>query len=220
MKILIVAEEFLLADPLCALLRAEGFEAEAVYDGAYAALDMYDLLLLDAMLPGSYAVVREVRARRSTVPVLMLTDRSDPESRVRGLNAGADYCLTKPVDLREVSACVHALLRRQGGQINELSFGNTVLDLESGVLRCGASRVRLSSREFDVMRLLLRAGDGNIPKERLLVRVWGYDTSAVENNVEVYVGLLRKKLKRLGSNVRIQAVRKIGYHLEVQEEKV
>lgn len=100
-------------------------------------------------------------------------------------------------------ACIHALLRRQGGQVNTLMFGNTGLDLDAHALCCGGKIMRLSAKEFDVMRLLMQAGEKNVPKEVLLARVWGYETSAVENNVEVYVGFLRKKLKALGSNVAI-----------------
>ena len=162
-------------------------------------------------------VARQVRARRCGVPILMLTARSSLEDRIQGLNAGADYYLTKPFDSRELLACVNALLRRQGGQVDELVMGNTALDLASCTLVCGEQSVRLSAREFDVMRLLLQAGKGVLSKEIILARVWGYDSDAVENHVEVYVGFLRKKLAGIGSNLHIQARRRLGYHLEVEE---
>ena len=133
------------------------------------------------------------------------------------LKTGADYYLTKPFDARELLACVNALLRRQGTEVDELTFGNTALDLSSGMLICGEKSVRLSAREFDVMRLLLQARSRNLPKETILSRVWGFDSNAVENHVEVYVGFLRKKLRSIGSNVRIEAVRRLGYHLEVDK---
>ena len=148
-------------------------------------------------------------------PILMLTARSELDDRVTGLNAGADYYLTKPFDTQELLACVNALLRRQGVHVDVLSFGNTVLDLASATLVCGAERIRLSSREFEIMRLLLRAEGNNISKETILTKVWGYDSDAVENHVEVYIGFLRKKLANIGSNVRIEAIRRLGYHLEV-----
>ncbi|MBR6573631.1 MAG: response regulator transcription factor, partial [Clostridia bacterium] len=183
----------------------------------YAELGVYDLLILDVMMPGmnGYEVARKVRASRCATPILMLTARSGLEDRIQGLNAGADYYLTKPFDSRELLACINALLRRQGNQVDELAFGNTVLDLASGRLVCGEKAVRLSAREFDVMRLLLQSQDRNLSKEVILARVWGYDSNAVENHVEVYVGFLRKKLKSIGSNIRIEAVRRLGYHLEV-----
>lgn len=223
MKILIIEDEVLLADSLKTLLEAKGFEAEAVYDGEsgaeYAQLGVYDLLILDVMMPGlnGFQVARQVRSSRCGTPILMLTARSDVPDRVEGLNSGADYYLTKPFDTRELLACVNALLRRQGEQVNALSFGNTQLELDSNMLICGENRVRLSAREFDVMRQLMQSPERNVSKETLLAKVWGYDSNAVENHVEVYVGFLRKKLRSIGSSVRIEAVRRLGYHLEADE---
>ena len=119
------------------MLTSKGFEAEAVYDGIsgeqYALLDIYDLVILDIMLPGQngYQVAKDLRKKHISIPILMLTARSDIEDKVKGLDSGADYYLTKPFDARELLACVNALLRRQGTQVNELVFGNTHLDLES-----------------------------------------------------------------------------------------
>lgn len=146
--------------------------------------------------------------------ILMLTAKSELEDRITGLNAGADYYLTKPFDARELLACINALLRRQGAQVDEVRFGNTSLDLSSAMLICGENRVRLSAKEFDVMRFLLQAGGRNLSKEVILARVWGFDSEAVENHVEVYIGFLRKKLASIGSNIRIAAIRRLGYHLE------
>ena len=223
MKILIVEDEKRLADSLKTLLEGKGFEVETVYDGetgsAYAELGIYDLLILDVMMPGmdGYELTRRVRAQRCSTPILMLTARSSTEDRIQGLNAGADYYLTKPFDTRELLACINALLRRQGAQVNELKYGNTALDLETCMLICGEKSVRLSAREFDVMRFLLQAGERVLSKEVILSRVWGFDSNAVDNHVEVYVGFLRKKLSSIGSDVRIVALRRLGYHLEVGE---
>ncbi len=223
MKILVIEDEKLLADSIQALLEAKGFTVDCVYDGEagvdYAALGVYDLLILDVMIPklDGYQLARSVRAQRCGTPILMLTARDALEDRVEGLNAGADYYLTKPFDSRELLACINALLRRQGGQVDELVLGNTALELGSCMLVCGEQRVRLSAKEFDVMRCLLQAKDSILPKEVILAKVWGYDSNAVENHVEVYVGFLRKKLQRIGSNVRISAIRRLGYHLEVAE---
>ena len=224
MKLLLIEDEKLLSDTIKAILTSKGFEVEAVYDGEtgaeYAETGIYDLLILDVMMPGmdGYQVAREVRAKRCAVPILMLTAKSDVTDRVAGLNAGADYYLTKPFDTRELLACINALLRRQGAQVDQLTYGNTELDLASSVLRCGANSVRLSAREFDVMRFLLQSGGRNLSKELLLSRIWGFDSNAVENHVEVYVGFLRRKLESIGSNVRIVSVRRLGYHLEVAEQ--
>lgn len=224
MKILIIEDEKLLADSLKALLEKKGFDVECVYDGEngaeYAETGVYDLLILDVMMPkmDGFEVARSVRAKRCGTPILMLTARSGLEDRIRGLNAGADYYLTKPFDSRELLACVNALLRRQGNQVDELSLGNTSLDLSSCTLICGENSVRLSAKEFDVMRFLLQSKDSVLSKEVILAKVWGYDSSAVENHVEVYVGFLRKKLASIGSDVRIEAVRRLGYRLEVENK--
>ena len=224
MKILIIEDEKLLADSLKALLEKKGFDVECVYDGEsgaeYAETGVYDLLILDVMMPkmDGFEVARNVRAKRCGTPILMLTARSGLEDRIRGLNAGADYYLTKPFDSRELLACVNALLRRQGNQVDELSLGNTSLDLSSCTLICGENSVRLSAKEFDVMRFLLQSKDSVLSKEVILAKVWGYDSSAVENHVEVYVGFLRKKLAAIGSDVRIEAVRRLGYRLEVENK--
>jgi DNA-binding response OmpR family regulator len=223
MKILVIEDERLLADSLKTLLEGKGFQVEVAYDGQtgaeYAELGIYDLLILDVMMPGlnGYEVARHVRAMRCSTPILMLTAKSALEDRIEGLNAGADYYLTNPFDTRELLACINALLRRQGNQVDEMTFGNTALELGTCILVCGDKSVRLSAREFDVMRFLLQSRERNLSKEVLLARVWGYDSNAVENHVEVYVGFLRKKLSSIGSNIRIVAVRRLGYHLEVDE---
>ena len=223
MKILVIEDEKLLAQSIRAVLEQKGFTVETVYDGEtgaeYALLGIYDLLILDVMMPGmdGFEVARAVRASRCATPILMLTARSGIEDRIQGLNAGADYYLTKPFDTRELLACVGALLRRQGNQVDELTFGNTSLDLGSGQLLCGEKSVRLSAREFDVMRLLMQSGERILSKEIILARVWGYESNAVENHVEVYVGFLRKKLRSIGSDIRIEAIRRLGYHLEVEK---
>lgn len=194
---------------------------EIVHDGEaglqYAELGVYDLIILDVMMPkmDGYEVARRLRAKHLGTPILMLTAKSALDDRVTGLNAGADYYLPKPFDTRELLACVNALLRRQGSQVNELAYGNTTLDLNSAMLRCHGNEIRLSAKEFDMMRLLLQAREHNVSKEFLLSRVWGYDSNAVENHVEVYIGFLRKKLAGIGSNIRIEAIRRLGYHLEV-----
>ncbi len=220
MKLLVVEDEKMLADSLKLLLEERDFQVDTAYDGedglAYAETGVYDLIILDVMMPklNGYQVARRLRQKHTSTPILMLTARSELMDRVEGLNSGADYYLTKPFDSRELLACVNALLRRQGSEVDELSYGNTSLDLESGTLNCGENSLRLSAREFDVMRLLMQSKENNLSKEQILSRVWGFDSEAVENHVEVYVGFLRKKLKSIGSNVSIVAARRLGYHLE------
>ncbi|NLG05989.1 MAG: response regulator transcription factor [Clostridia bacterium] len=223
MKILIVEDEKLLADSIQSLLTKKGFEVDVAYDGEsgeeYAELGIYDLLILDIMMPkmNGYEVAKRVRAKRLGTPILMLTAKSELEDRIAGLNSGADYYLTKPFDTRELLACINALLRRQGAQVDEIKLGNTSLDLSTATLICGANNIRLSAKEFDIMRYLLQAEGRILSKEMILAKVWGYDSDAVENHVEVYVGFLRKKLASIGSDIRIETIRRLGYRLEVSE---
>ena len=220
MKILIIEDDILLAEALQTLLEMQGFEVEVVYDGEdgaeYAQTGIYDLLILDVMMPklNGYQVARQVRTHRLATPILMLTAKGELQDRIEGLNAGADYYLTKPFDNQELLACIRALLRRQGDQIDVLEFGNTALDLSGYMLRTQQGSIRLSAKEFHVMRLLMQYKGRSIRKDDLLTRVWGYESNAVENNVEVYVGFLRKKLRSIGSNLKIESIRLLGYHLE------
>lgn len=224
MKILVIEDEQLLADSIRSMLERKGFQVETVHDGEagveYALLGIYDLLILDVMLPklDGFEVARRIRTNRCNTPILMLTARSDVQDRIAGLNAGADYYLTKPFDSGELFASINALLRRQAGQVNEMVFGNTVLDLSTGMLLCEGNSVRLTAKEFDVMRLLLQSGKRNLSKATILSRIWGMESNAVENHVEVYVAILRKRLSSIGSTIRIASIRGMGYHLEVNGE--
>ena len=135
----------------------------------------FDLLILDIMLPklNGFQVAKTLRSQKNGVPILMLTAKSDILDRVEGLDSGADYYLTKPFHRRELLACVNALLRRQGKEVNQISFGDTVLDLDSGELISGENSIRLSSKEFQMMRLLLKEGKNNISKNFFLEKIWG-----------------------------------------------
>ena len=223
MKILIIEDEKLLAESLKTLLELKGFEVEVVYDGEdgaeYAETGIYDLLIMDVMMPklNGYQVARQVRAHRVTTPILMLTAKGEVQDRIEGLNAGADYYLTKPFDNMELLACINALLRRQGAQVDILQYGNTTLDLTGYVLSTEKGSIRLSTKEFDVMRRLMQFQGRSIRKDVLLTQVWGFESNATENNVEAYVGFLRKKLKSISSDLKIESIRLLGYHLEVME---
>ena len=222
MTILVIEDEELLSESLRELLSERGFATEAAYDGPtgleYALTGLYDLIVLDVMLPGfdGFELARRLRSKRVGTPILMLTARSGLDDRVEGLDAGADYYLAKPFEARELLACVNAMLRRQGAQVDELRFGDAALDLASAELVRADRRIRLSAREFELARCLFAAGGRIVSKETLLVKVWGWESEAVENNVEVYVGFLRRKLAALGSAVKIKAQRSLGYRLEAE----
>ena len=222
MKILVIEDEKLLAQSIRAVLEQKGFDVETVYDGEtgaeYAKLGIYDLLILDVMMPGldGFAVAKAVRAERCATPILMLTARGGIEDRIAGLNAGADYYLTKPFDPKELLACIRALTRRQPELRNTdlLRCGDLQLEKNAFTLRCGERSVRLSRKEFDMLELLMLNQKLVITKENLLVKVWGYDSDAEDNNVEVYISFLRRKLEHLHSRVKIRTIRMVGYCLE------
>ena len=223
MRILIVEDEKRLAATLADLLKREGYHTDVSYDGVSgldnALSDIYDLLILDVMLPGmdGFEVLQQLRKSGSSLPVLMLTARSDVSDRVKGLDYGADYYLTKPFESQELLACVRLLLRRGAGEVrmdDTIRFGDLQLQPGTFQLTCGQRSIRLSRKEYDLLELLMRSGQQILTKEQLLVKVWGYDSEAEDNNVEVYISFLRRKLTHLGSRVRIKTLRMVGYCLE------
>ena len=224
MRILIVEDEVRLADTLRRLLHRGGYSADVCHDGA-AGLDnalsgIYDLLVLDVMLPkmDGLTLLRTLRSHGNTVPVLMLTAKGELQDRVAGLDSGADYYLTKPFEGEELLACVRSLLRRgEGTASGALRWEDLTLEQGTFSLVCGERSVRLSRKEYDLMALLLQNGQQVVSKEQLLVKVWGYDSAAEENSVEVYISFLRRKLSHLHSRVRITTRRMVGYCLEVGE---
>ncbi len=221
MRILVVEDERRLASTIRDLLEAHNYTADVCYDGE-SGLDnalsgIYDLMILDVMLPkrDGFSVVQELRRAQSTLPVLMLTAKSEIADRVHGLDAGADYYLTKPFASEELLACLRALSRKSTkAWDNTLTFGDLQLDLGSCVLSCGEHSVRLSRKEFDLMSFFMTNHNQVVSKDTLLLKVWGYESEAEDNNVEVYISFLRKKLKHLKSRVTIQTQRMVGYYLQ------
>ena len=225
MRVLIVEDEVRLADTLRDLLELNGYTADVCHDGE-AGLDnalsgIYDVVLLDVMLPklDGFSVLRRLRSEKSAVPVLMLTARSETEDKVTGLDSGADYYLTKPFDPKELLACVRALTRRQPElrESDRLTCGDLRLEQSSFTLYCGERSVRLSRKEYDMLELLMLNQKMVITKEKLLLKVWGYESDAEDNNVEVYISFLRKKLDYLHSGVKIRTIRMVGYCLETPD---
>ena len=226
MRLLLVEDEVRLASTLADLLHRQGYTADICHDGLTgldnARSGIYDLMILDAMLPGldGFSLLQQLRSEGSSLPVLMLTARSDVSDRVRGLDSGADYYLTKPFDAQELLACVRLLLRRSGSENrtdDAILCGDLRLEPGSFLLSCGQRSVRLSRREYDLMELLMRNNKIILTKEQILLKVWGYDSEAEDNNAEVYISFLRRKLTHLHSTVKIKTIRLVGYCLEVEE---
>ena len=221
MRILIIEDEVRLAGTLADMVGEDNYTADVAHDGESgldsALSDIYDAIVLDVMLPklDGFEVLKRLRQAGIHTPVLMLTAKSDLIDRVHGLDLGADYYLTKPFENAEFLACLRAILRRQGDITPErILFGDLTLTPSMSVLRCGERALTLSARELEIMRLLMLNQNAILPKETLLVKVWGYDTDAGDNNVEAYISFLRKKLSLLQSGVALSVVRRLGYRLE------
>ena len=222
MRVLIVEDEQRLAATLQDLLTLNNYPADVCHDGE-SGLDnalsgIYDVVILDVMLPrlDGFTLLRRLREQGSTTPVLMLTARSDVSDRVEGLDCGADYYLTKPFDPKELLACIRALSRRSPElkKNDSLSFGDLTLSKDSFTLSCGERSIHLSRKEFDLCELLMRNHTQIITKETIILKLWGYESEAEDNNAEVYISFLRRKLTHLKSRVKIRTVRLVGYFLE------
>ena len=223
MNILLVEDELALSNAVKKLLEQRGYFVDAVYDGAsavdYATGMDYNLIILDVMLPrlDGFEVLRILRSEGIHAPILMLTARSTVPDKVTGLNGGADDYMTKPFDTEELLARVGALTRRTGEVVvNTAGFEDLTLDIASATLRCGDKSVQLSHKEFEVMKTFLYNPGMTITKDMLINSVWDMESEATDNNVEVYISFLRKKLKFLKSRVGIKNLQKIGYRLEVE----
>ena len=226
MRLLLIEDEPTLRESVAKKLRRSGYEMDDCGDGETAlellAAERYDLVLLDLNLPkvNGMTVLRTLRKTDLETPVLILSARSEISDKVEGLDCGADYYLTKPFEPKELLACIRALTRRQPElrQTDALKYGDLRLEKTSFTLSCGERSVRLSRKEFDMMEMLMLNQKLVITKEKLLLKVWGYESDAEDNNVEVYISFLRKKLDHLHSQVKIRTIRMVGYCLEAPEE--
>ena len=221
MRLLIAEDEPDLAEALCALFEKNHFSAEAVHDGIsaleYAGAGEYDAIILDVMMPGmnGVEVLQKLRAAGIRTPVMMLTAKGEKDDRITGFNAGADDYLPKPFAPDELICRVRAMLRRGSDYTPDvLRFGDLSLDPAGGVMDCGGKQVRLGGKELQVMELFLRSPKIVFSAERIMERVWGYESESEINVVWVHISNLRKKLQQLNTSVSIRAVRGVGYCME------
>ena len=221
MRILLVEDEILLSNAIKAILERNGFLTETVYDGIsavdYARGTVYDLIILDVMLPklDGFEVLQILRKNNVETPILMLTAKSTIADKVTGLNKGADDYMTKPFHPDELLARVGALTRRKGSVVlSELSYLDITLDLSAALLVCGGESVQLSKKEFEVLKVFLYNPTMTITIDMLIDKVWGAESDVTDNNVEVYISFIRKKLKYLHSKVLIKKIQCLGYRLE------
>ena len=220
MRLLLVEDEKRMAQALCEILRLEKYDVDHCADGLeglYAIeTGVYDLAVLDVMLPhkNGFDIAREARAKGIQTPILMLTAKSDLNDKVTGLDCGADDYLTKPFMTKELLARLRALGRRNIHTADgALTFGDITLNTGASTLVCGENSVRLSEKEFHILEYLIANQGQILTREQLVVKIWGYDSDAEYNNVEVYMSFVRKKLSYVKAKTEIKAVRGIGYEL-------
>ncbi len=220
MRLLIAEEETDLAEALTVFFEKNQFSVDAVKDGRsayeYASSGEYDALILDIMMPkmDGIEVLRRLRADGIKTPVMMLTAKGQKDDRITGFNAGADDYLPKPFEPDELICRVRAMLRRSEDYTpTVLSFGDVTLDPGTGNLACGENSVRLSGREFQLMELFMRQPKIVFSADRIMEKIWGWDSEAEINVVWVHISNLRKKLKSIGSGVTVIASRGMGYSL-------
>lgn len=220
MQVLVVEDDIRLAQALESILEDNNYQTDVVHDGQsgydYAESGIYDVIILDVMLPkmNGFEVVQNLRKAHVDTPVLLLTARGSVPDKIAGLDSGADDYMTKPFAPAELLAHLRALTRRQGQVVFEtLEFGDLVLNLESHDVSCGSKSINLSFKEFSLIEILMANHGQIVSKDTLISKVWGIESSAADNNVEAYISFLRKKLKFLGSKAQIETIRKVGYRL-------
>lgn len=225
MRLLLVEDETRMAEALGEILKKEKYEVDIFNEGESGLLaalsDVYDIIILDVMLPkiSGFEIAQRVRREGLKTPILMLTAKGEIDDKVEGLDSGADDYLTKPFMTKELLARLRALSRRFSGETdNRLSFGDVELNTENCMLSCktNGQSVRLKEKEFNLMRYLLSNQDRIMDRETLAVKVWSLESDAEYNNVEVYISFTRKKLKFIRSRVEIKSVRGIGYELRCE----
>jgi two-component system, OmpR family, response regulator ArlR len=222
MRLLLAEDEKELSEALQVILEHHNFAVDAVENGRdaldYLVAGDYDGAILDIMMPqlDGLTVVRRAREQGLRLPILLLTAKGEVGDRVVGLDSGADDYLPKPFATQELLARIRAMTRRQPTVTgNVLSCGNLSLDRATYQLSTQEGQLRLANKEFQIMEILMTSPNQPIPTERLMEKIWGYDSEAEINVVWVYVSYLRKKLASLASTAEIKAIRNIGYTLEV-----
>lgn len=222
MKILIIEDEYSLADAISETLKKENFDVTMIADGIEgedeALTNIYDLILLDVMLPrrDGFQILKTLRQEKIEAPIIMLTAKSEIYDKLNGLENGADDYITKPFHMRELVARIKVVLKRKTNveDGNILEFQDLKLDLRTGKMSSEDNEIAINGKELELLEILLLNKNQITDREQLANKIWGYNSDAEYNNVEVYVSFLRKKLKLIKSNVKIKAVRGIGYKLE------
>lgn len=227
MRILLAEDEEELSNALQAILKHNNYSVDAVYNGTdaldYIMMGNYDAVILDIMMPGmdGISVLKEVRANKKQVPVIMLTAKSEIEDRVTGLDAGANDYLTKPFSSKELLARIRAMTRNHSEQTtdNVLHFENISLNRSTFVLEGEGESIRLAGKEYQMLEMLMMHPGQVISADQFMEKIWGFESDAEQSVVWVNLSNLRKKLTSMHAHVQIKAVRGLGYALEVANDK-
>lgn len=229
MRILIVEDEFKLADVIASRLKKEHYTVDISLDGEeglYNALtDIYDSIILDVMLPklNGFELLREIRNKNINSKVIMLTAKTMLDDKLTGFDAGADDYLTKPFHLEELIARINVQLRKKSSKQNTeyIEYGDIKLNIKTSTLTCTNTNeeIDLVCKEFLLLEYLINNSSQIVSKDILYDKVWGFDTSASSNNLEAYISFIRRKIKAIGSSVKIKPIRGLGYKLEVSDEE-
>lgn len=223
MRILLAEDERSLSRAIVKIFEKNNYSVDAVYNGkdalTYIELGNYDAVVLDIMMPemDGISVLKDIRSRNISVPVLILSAKSEVNDKVLGLDCGANYYLTKPFDAKELLAAIRAITRGDSANDAKLSLGNITLNRATFELSSPHGSVRLANKEFQMMELFMLHPHHIIPTERFMEKIWGYDSKSEINVVWVYISYLRKKLSSIDSNVQISASRNAGYCLEEKQ---
>lgn len=225
MRILIVEDEVQLSEALGAILEKNNYIVDRVFDGEsgldYILSDIYDGAILDIMLPklNGIEVLKKARKEGISTPIILLTAKGEVEDRIIGLDCGADDYLPKPFYVEELMARIRALTRRKGEvqSDNLLSYGDITLNIGNLELGSKEDSIKLTAKESGLLELLINRKDMISNKDDIISKLWGYESEAEHNNVEVYVSFLRRKLSYLKSKVAIKAIRNLGYILEYKD---
>lgn len=224
MRILLAEDEKSMSKALVAILTKNNYSVDAVYDGeealSYILTGDYDCAILDVMMPkmNGFEVLKEVRAKQMTLPVMMLTAKSQIDDKVEGLDLGANDYLTKPFESRELLARLRAITRAITPVAdNTLKYGNVTLNRANFELSTDTGSVKLAAKEFQMMEYLMANPGVLISTEKFMDKVWGLDFDGDINIVWTNLSYLRKKLTQIGANVKIKATRNAGYLLEIEE---
>lgn len=222
MKILIIEDEYSLADAIAETLQNENYTTKIITNGEdgedEALTNLYDLILLDVMLPrkDGFEILKKIKAEKISTPVIMITAKSEMIDKLNGLENGADDYITKPFHMRELMARIKIVLRRNINIENDslLEYGDLKLNLSTGTMSSNGNEIAINGKELELLETLMLNRNQIVTKEMLISKIWGFDSSAEYNYVEVYACFLRKKLKLLKSKVKIKAIRGTGYKLE------